>query len=143
MICKFKISRWNFNLLFRNRTGSIRLLSMKMALTLLCRGNIEEKYRCKLIRYVNMFLSIYVFRYILFGNIWKWWSKCSWSTTTINFIPSSYRRMYIFSGFFWKGKFNWYLDSKTTWWSSSIRWIKCWTECSKLFWICKKISIRI
>ncbi len=33
---------------FRNRTGSIRLLAMKMALALLCRGNIEEKYRCKL-----------------------------------------------------------------------------------------------
>lgn len=31
----------------RNRTGTIRLLAMKMALALLCRGNIEEKYRCK------------------------------------------------------------------------------------------------
>jgi hypothetical protein len=32
--------------LFSNRSGSIRLLAMKMALALLCRGNIEEKYRC-------------------------------------------------------------------------------------------------
>jgi len=37
---------------------------MKMALALLCRGNIEEKYRCKLIRYGNidfrnLFLDIF------------------------------------------------------------------------------------
>ncbi|CAF1638565.1 unnamed protein product, partial [Adineta ricciae] len=36
---------WLLNIYDLNRTGSIRLLSMKMALTLLCRGNIEEKYR--------------------------------------------------------------------------------------------------
>ncbi len=38
----------NENIFFlRNRTGSIRLLAIKMALALLCRGNIEEKYRCR------------------------------------------------------------------------------------------------
>ncbi|CAF3869665.1 unnamed protein product [Rotaria sp. Silwood2] len=36
---------WLLNIYDINRTGSIRLLAMKMALALLCRGNIEEKYR--------------------------------------------------------------------------------------------------
>ncbi|CAF4565132.1 unnamed protein product [Rotaria sp. Silwood1] len=36
---------WLLNIYDTNRTGSIRLLAMKMALALLCRGNIEEKYR--------------------------------------------------------------------------------------------------
>ncbi|CAM4900839.1 unnamed protein product [Rotaria socialis] len=36
---------WLLNIYDLNRTGSIRLLAMKMALALLCRGNIEEKYR--------------------------------------------------------------------------------------------------
>ncbi|CAF1362738.1 unnamed protein product [Adineta steineri] len=36
---------WLLNIYDTNRIGSIRLLSMKMALALLCRGNIEEKYR--------------------------------------------------------------------------------------------------
>jgi len=37
-----------FDEFFRNRTGSVRLIAIKMALALLCRGNIEEKYRCKM-----------------------------------------------------------------------------------------------
>jgi hypothetical protein len=55
MICKNEKQKQKFIFIFknkilnfRNRTGSIRLLAMKMALALLCRGNIEEKYRCKL-----------------------------------------------------------------------------------------------
>jgi dystrophin len=36
---------WLLNIYDINRSGSIRLLAMKMALALLCRGNIEEKYR--------------------------------------------------------------------------------------------------
>ncbi|CAF1605861.1 unnamed protein product, partial [Adineta ricciae] len=36
---------WLLNIYDTNRTGTIRLLAMKMALALLCRGNIEEKYR--------------------------------------------------------------------------------------------------
>ncbi|CAF4404742.1 unnamed protein product, partial [Rotaria magnacalcarata] len=36
---------WLLNIYDINRTGTIRLLSMKMALALLSRGYIEEKYR--------------------------------------------------------------------------------------------------
>lgn len=52
----------------RNRTGTIRLLSMKMAMALLCRGNIEEKYRCSSIELGNL-IDIFLFRYILIGNL--------------------------------------------------------------------------
>ncbi|CAF0758599.1 unnamed protein product, partial [Didymodactylos carnosus] len=36
---------WLLNVYDTSRTGTIRLLSIKIALALLCRGNIEEKYR--------------------------------------------------------------------------------------------------
>ncbi|CAF2819331.1 unnamed protein product [Rotaria sp. Silwood2] len=46
VICTIDLTlNWLLNLYDTNRTGSIRLLSMKMALALLCRGSIEEKYR--------------------------------------------------------------------------------------------------
>ncbi|CAF1072993.1 unnamed protein product [Rotaria sordida] len=46
IICTVDLTlNWLLNIYDTNRTGSIRLLSMKIALALLSRGNIEEKYR--------------------------------------------------------------------------------------------------
>lgn len=37
----------SFVIIFSQRTGQIRVLSFKVGLVLLCKGHLEEKYRCK------------------------------------------------------------------------------------------------
>lgn len=48
---------WLLNVYDSQRTGHIRVLSFKVGLVLLCHGNLEEKYRCKLISHLIVIIK--------------------------------------------------------------------------------------
>lgn len=41
------VVNWLLNVYDSQRTGQIRVLSFKVGIVLLCKGHLEEKYRCK------------------------------------------------------------------------------------------------
>ena len=43
----FSVEGFMLFFLFSQRTGQIRVLSFKIAVTIMCKGPLEEKYRCK------------------------------------------------------------------------------------------------
>lgn len=46
-LCLDLAVNWLLNVYDSQRTGQLRVLSFKVGLVLLCRGHLEEKYRCK------------------------------------------------------------------------------------------------
>ena len=126
---------WLLNIYDLNRTGSIRLLSMKMALTLLCRGNIEEKYRCKSYLLIeNVLFDLILFSIDIFSLVTFEYDG--------RFVADRQRLSLLFQqaivvranniDFRVIIHFDMCLDPKATRGNRSIWWIKCGTECSKL-----------
>lgn len=58
---------------FSQRTGQIRVLSFKVGLVLLCKGHLEEKYRCEYdVPIIFVKLTFQVIAEFLFGKTYHY-----------------------------------------------------------------------
>lgn len=56
-VCLDLALNWLLNVYDSQRTGQIRVLSFKVGLVLLCKGHLEEKYRCMFSIKLNLLLN--------------------------------------------------------------------------------------